>query len=160
MSGESLYVNRWWVVPLRLFLGIMWLYAALGKIGPGFDSIHRIIEVMANGTPSNPQGNPIGWYRTFLADVVLPHWRIFGVLILLGEFSVGISMLFGILTRLGALGGAFLFIQYALGRAYLEWPFTYLALIAPHAVLIWTAAGRTFGVDGWLARWKPGWLLW
>lgn len=160
MSADRVYVNRWWAVPLRLFLGVMWLYAAFEKTGSGFESIHRIVQVMAYGEPSGPGGNPIGWFRTFLSDVVLPHWRIFGVLILLGEFSVGISLLFGILTRLGALGGVFLFIQYGLGRAYLEWAFTYPALIAPHIALIWTAAGRTLGVDAWLAKKKPGWLIW
>lgn len=153
-------VSRFWVVPLRIFLGVMWLYAGIQKLNPEFGGIQRIVEVMAYGEPASPAGNPIEPFRDFLVNVVLPNWRVFGVLITAGEILVGLSLVFGIATRLGALVGVFLFFVYALGRAYLEWPPTYPILIVAHIILIWTAAGRKLGVDAWLAEKWPRWPLW
>jgi uncharacterized membrane protein YphA (DoxX/SURF4 family) len=160
MPDEFKWTSSWWAVALRVFLGALWIYHASMKLNPTFGGIQGIIRAMAQGNASHPNGNPIVPFKLFLLNVVLPHWQIFGVLIVTGEMLVGLSLFFGISARLGALIGIFLQVQYWMGRGYLEWLFTYPAIIVPHVVIIWTAAGRTLGVDRWLSRWKPRWPIW
>jgi thiosulfate dehydrogenase [quinone] large subunit len=97
----------------------------------------------------------------FLTNVVAPNAQIFAWLIALGELCVGVSLLLGIVTR---LGGFFAIVQAitnilvaggngadTIGHNYM------LALVG--LVVILTAAARTYGIDGWLisrypnARW-------
>jgi uncharacterized membrane protein YphA (DoxX/SURF4 family) len=44
------------------------------------------------------------FYRPFLEGVVLPNAPLFSQLVTLGELAVGISLLLGLFTRVGALG--------------------------------------------------------
>jgi len=152
--------SRWWAWWLRLFLAAMWLTQAIGKLNPSFGDIRGIVRVMALGNSAHPEGNPIGFFKRFLLDYVLPHWQLFGLLVTMAEMAVGLALLFGVATRLAALGGIFLQLQYAFGRAYLEWSFVYPAIILALIVLVWTAPGRVLGVDAVLARKWPKWPIW
>ncbi|MBI2842179.1 MAG: DoxX family membrane protein [Armatimonadetes bacterium] len=160
MPVEKRYVSRWWAVPLRLYMAAVWLNGGIEKLNPSFGGIRGIVRVMAEGDAAHPGGNPIEPFRRFLLDIVLPNWQVFGALITLSELFVGIMLLLGVLTRLGALIGIFLFITYWMGRGYLEWAFVYPALIAAQIAIIWTRAGRTLGLDARLWRMRPRWPLW
>ncbi len=64
-------------------------------------------------------------------------------------------MLFGILTRLGALAGTAQAAQLTIGLLPVpgEWEWTYILLTIANFVLFTTAAGRYLGVDGRLHPW-------
>ena len=91
------------LLPLRLFLGITFIYAGLNKFtDPQFfnpttsNFIGRQMEsYVQSGSPLSP----------LLTHLAIPHAVFFGVVIALGELWIGISILAGLFTRLGALGG-------------------------------------------------------
>jgi len=67
------------------------------------------------------------------------------------ELLVAISLLFGLLTRFGAILATILSIQLYVGLAYTEWIWTYGMLVLLALVLVAIPAGRRLGVDLWLA---------
>jgi len=100
--------------------------------------------------------NPFPWYRSFLLDVVVPE-PAFAHLTALGEVAVGLSLTFGVLTGLGAALGALQVAGYGLAVQHMS-PAQqgfHLMLLAMMLTFVWTRAGRTWGVDGWLASRAP-----
>ncbi len=91
------------LLPLRLFIGATFLYAGLQKLtdpqffsatAPGFIG-HQMGGFVRAGSPLSG----------LITAVAIPHAKEFGALIALCEVWVGLSALFGLLTRAGALGG-------------------------------------------------------
>jgi uncharacterized membrane protein YphA (DoxX/SURF4 family) len=94
-----------------------------------------------------------GFYRPFLEDTVLPNSDLFAELVVLGEWAAGISLLFGLLTRLGALTGMFLMVNYMLmkGLESSSGSVDRLFFLACLVFLV-ASAGLVWGVDGYLQR--------
>lgn len=69
--------------------------------------------------PAKLAGETTGPYHSFLVSVVVPHADLFAQLIRAGEVIVGISLLLGLVTRAGALGGMFLALNYMLAKGAL-----------------------------------------
>ncbi|MCG6897489.1 MAG: DoxX family membrane protein [Thiocapsa sp.] len=99
----------------------------------------------------------------FIGDLVnnllLPQIALVGPLIYFAEMFFAVSLLLGVLTRLGALfaAGQALFLWLGLYRAEAEWPWNYIFLAVVHGLFIVVAAGRSLGVDAILRR--PGGLV-
>ena len=100
-------------------------------------------------------GNPIGWYKDFLETTVLPHAALFATLQTIGEVAVGLGLLFGIMTRLAALVGLFLTVNFSLATVWMgvfaQQGF-HLMLVTSMVIFLVTGAGRVWGVDRWLSR--------
>ena len=103
VSPERGYIPALVVLPLRLFLGLTFIYAGLQKLtdpqffnptAPGFIG-RQMSGFVHSGSPLSP----------LLTHMAIPHAAQVGALIALGEIWVGLSALLGLLTRLGALGG-------------------------------------------------------
>lgn len=62
-----------------------------------------------------------GAYRHFLQSVVIPHATVFSYLVMAGELVAGLSLIFGLVTRLGAGVAMFLFLNYMLAKGRLFW---------------------------------------
>ncbi|PZS23466.1 MAG: hypothetical protein DLM60_02590, partial [Pseudonocardiales bacterium] len=100
---------------LRIFIGLVWLSNALAKVFDvavvdwGFFSFNLITRGIARAiltdAAAKTQITPLG---AFYRDVVLPHWGVFGILLTLAELAVGLGLLFGVATRLAAVGGLLL----------------------------------------------------
>jgi uncharacterized membrane protein YphA (DoxX/SURF4 family) len=94
-----------------------------------------------------------GFYRPFLENTVIPNADLFAELVTLGEWAVGISLLFGLLTRLGALTGVWLAANYMLMKGLenssgsIDRLFILICL-----VFFLASAGLVWGVDGYLQR--------
>lgn len=91
-------------------------------------------------------------YGAFLNGFVLPNFSWFSWVIFLMELFITVSILFGVLARLGALVGTFQAANLTIGLLPVpgEWEWIYIMLTAFNFVLFATAAGRYLGIDGWL----------
>ncbi|MGH3570636.1 MAG: DoxX family membrane protein [Pseudonocardiaceae bacterium] len=144
---------------LRIFIGLVWLSNALAKVfdvavvDGGFFSFNVITRGIARGiltdASSKTQIVPLGG---FYRDVVLPNWGFFGVLLTLAELAVGLGLLFGVATRLAAVGGLLLIgpiwiMLWHTGGYLWEYPLDLFPLV----LLAVVPAGRVLGFDRTLA---------
>ena len=92
-------------------------------------------------------------YKTFLEQVMIPHWTLFGWITLVTETFIGVTLLLGLFTRLGALVALGMAANITVGILSVphEWGWTYAMLILFPALFLLTDAGRSFGVDSVLA---------
>jgi thiosulfate dehydrogenase [quinone] large subunit len=106
-------------------------------------------------------GNPVGWYKDFLEQTVLPHASLFATLQAYGEVAVGIGLVLGLFTGLTALVGLFLAVNFGLATQWMSFGQQGFHLLLTTSMLIFlvTRAGRVWGFDGLLLR-GPGrrWL--
>lgn len=137
----------WYIAPLRIYIGYYFLQQGIRKFQRGFahgDWISRQI-----GDLATVQLYP--WYKTFLVNYVVPNREIFGHLVTFGEIGVGACLLLGLFTRLGAVVGLFMIINYLLGpgmargSATLGQQQTFLVALI---VILLSNPGRALGFDG------------
>ncbi|MFC4388753.1 DoxX family protein [Gracilibacillus marinus] len=88
---------------IRVYLGYQWLTAGWGKITGGFDASGYLHGAVANATGDHPAVQ--GWWATFLENVAIPGADIFSILVMWGEFLVGIALILGLFTNFAALMG-------------------------------------------------------
>jgi len=84
---------------------------------------------------------------------VIPHWTFFGWIALIGETFIGTTLILGLGTRLGSLVAIGMAVNITTGILNVphEWGWTYTMLIMFPVVFLLTDAGRSFGVDAFLA---------
>jgi thiosulfate dehydrogenase [quinone] large subunit len=145
---------------LRIFTGLVWLSNALAKIFDvgnydwGFFSFNLITLGAARGIATDASSKtyiaPLGaLYR----DVVLPHWGLFGAFLTAAEFAIGLGLLFGVATRLAAVGGLLLLTPIWVmlwDRGQYLWTYPAEDLF-PLLLLAIVPAGRVLGFDKHLA---------
>jgi len=100
---------------LRIFTGLVWFSNALAKIFDkgtydwGFISFNLITrgsaQFIANDASMKTSIAPLG---ALYQSVVLPNWGFFGAFLTVAELAVGLGLLFGVATRLAAVGGLLL----------------------------------------------------
>ena len=110
------------LLPLRLFLGITFVYAGIQKImDPQFFQtsasgyIGRQITRFAVGSP----------IHSLLTSLAEPHAKFFGILIIFGEIAIGLGTLFGFLFRPAAFFGALLSLLFFLSASWHVYPYFY-----------------------------------
>ncbi len=145
---------------LRVFTGLVWFSNGLAKLIDkgsydwGFISFGLITRgsarSIATDAASRTYITPLGW---FYRNAVLPHWGFFGAFLTVAELAVGLGLLFGVATRLAAVGGLML-----IGPIWLMLLHTggYLWLypaedLFPLLLLAIVPAGRLLGADRVLA---------
>ncbi|HZD39643.1 MAG TPA: DoxX family protein [Terriglobales bacterium] len=137
----------WYIVLLRLYIGYYLLVQGIRKFQRNFP--HGDWVTSQIGDLSN--ADLYTWYRNFLLAYVVPHAELFGYLVTAGEILVGTCLLLGFFTRLSALLGLFMVINYFLGpgMAHGGLLLAYQKLfILCLAVIFFTNPGRTIGLDG------------
>ena len=92
-------------------------------------------------------------YRDFLINVLIPHWTFFGWMTLLTETFIAVTLILGLGTRLGSFVAIGMAANITVGILNVphEWGWTYVMLIMLPAVFLLTGAGRSFGIDAFLA---------
>ncbi|MFE3636664.1 DoxX family protein [Streptomyces cellostaticus] len=113
--------TRYALLPLRVFLGVTFVYAGLSKItdsvflqSGGAGSIADTMRA-ARGSAALPA----------LIDLALRNPVGFGLAIALGEVAVGIGTLLGLLGRVAALGGALISLSLWLTVSWASTPYYY-----------------------------------
>lgn len=112
----------WVLLPLRLFLGLTFLYAGIQKFtDPQF--LHPgTIGFIGRQMLAYAKGSPIGG---FLTSVVVPHAQLFGYLVAFGEIAIGLGVLFGFLLRPAAFFGMLLSLIFFLSVTWHVSPYFY-----------------------------------
>jgi uncharacterized membrane protein YphA (DoxX/SURF4 family) len=139
----------WYIALLRIYIGYYLLQVGVRKLLRDFpkgDWIGRQI-----GDVATLEIYP--WYKQFLLTYVIPHHELFGYLVMIGEIAAGACLLFGLLTRVGAVVGLFLIINYLFaiglprGGAQLAQQQTFIVSLI---IILLSNPGRTLGLDGLL----------
>jgi len=137
---------------LRIGYGLLWLKEATWKKAPDFgtrrgDGLWYWTNEMLKYSVAAP-------HKYFVEHVVIPNFIFFGYMTLATELFIGVSMLLGAFTRLGAVAALLMSLNITTGliRHPAEWPSAYLMLIGYSLLFLSFRAGRRFGVDALLAR--------
>ena len=113
---------EWALLPLRLFLGVTFVYAGIQKVtDPQFFNT-RSPGYIGNQIIGFAHGSPI---RSLLMNIVLPHSHFFGIAIILGEIAIGIGTLLGFLLRPAAFFGVLLSLMFFLSASWHVYPYFY-----------------------------------
>jgi thiosulfate dehydrogenase [quinone] large subunit len=137
-----------WLAILRIGLGLWWLESVRHKDLPNF-----------------VRGGAMGWVESLTKDHPIPAFAdtiqrvslssprrrvVTSWLVVLGEFSVGVSVTLGFLTPVGLIVGLFLNLNYLLlaGLKDQGEQGQNLMMILIEVVCFATAAGTTWGIDG------------
>jgi uncharacterized membrane protein YphA (DoxX/SURF4 family) len=143
-------VGAWFLkaVWTKLTLGLAWGVLPYPTVSPRFVAFHpkRVAEFAA--------GNPIGWYKDFLEQTVLPNAALFATLQVWGEVAVGIGLVFGLATRLTACVGLYLAVTFGLASQWMSFGQQgfHLLLVTSMVIFLGAGAGRAWGLDALLLR--------
>jgi thiosulfate dehydrogenase [quinone] large subunit len=150
-------VGAWFLkaVWTKFTVGLLWDVIPYPVVSPRFLAFHpkRIAEFAG--------GNPVGWYKEFLEETVLPHSRVFATLQTFAEAAVGLGLILGLLTGLTALVGLFLCVNYGLASQWMSFGQQgfHVLLVTSMIVFLGARAGRACGLDRLiLTRSRGRWL--
>ena len=154
-----------WIAVQRMVVGVWFTKSILTKItivlAGGFFPLPaasgRWQGVMPKLIAKYASDNPFPWYKSFLLDTVIPNSHTFATLTAIGEVGVGISLLFGLLTPLGAFFGILqvLFYGMAVQQQSSGQQGFHVMLFVMMLTFLLARAGRQWGIDGWLRERYP-----
>lgn len=92
-------------------------------------------------------------YKDFLVNVMIPNWTFFGWMTLITETFIGVTLMLGLFTRFGSLVAIGMAANITVGILSVpnEWVWTYTMLIMLPVIFLLTDAGRSFGLDAFVA---------
>lgn len=142
----------WPIAIARSIIGVLWLFSLRWKLPPDFapatgrglrDWLE--LEVAHAAFPL---------YGQFVEQLVLPNFTLFAWAVFLTELAVGLSLLTGTFTRLGALLGLAMAVNLSIGLLEVpgEWPWSYAMLAMWHGLFWISHAGRVWGVDSVISK--------
>lgn len=153
-----------WLAVLRIVVGLYFVkslvtkmtFVLLGGILPVPAVSERWLMVMPKIVAKQASENPLLFYKQFLEGTVLTHSSIFAQLTAWGETVTGLGLTLGLLTGLASFVGLLLVINYGLATQWMSagQQGFHLVLFFLMLAFFFARAGRTWGVDGWLARRK------
>jgi uncharacterized membrane protein YphA (DoxX/SURF4 family) len=158
-----------WLAVLRIVVGLYFVKSLvtkmtllmLGGLLPVPTVSARWLEVMPKIVTKQASENPIAFYKHFLEATVLPNSNLFAQLTAWGETAVGIGLTLGLLTGLASVVGFVLVTNYGLATQWMSpgQQGFHLVLTFLMVAFFFARAGRTWGVDAWLARRNPQSIL-
>lgn len=130
------------ILLLRVLTGTMWWEQSLWKIPPHYDGLIYWMKQEVAHAAVPLQG-------TLVKVIVLPNIHVFGPVIYTLEALIGVSLIIGLFTRLGAIVGILMALNLWLGlySAPGEWPWTYFFLITIMGLFCIDPPGRVLGWD-------------
>ena len=149
------------ILIVRVVLGALFLSLGVGKIQEGWLSSREPLIKSLNSFHEHASGPQL----IYLEYVAIPYAGMWSKILALGETSLGISLLLGLLTRLTSLAGMgmVLNLHAATGDLFslnfFGTPWAAL-IIAGLLVVFLARAGRWIGIDALLVKSGPGEILW
>ena len=158
-----------WLAVLRIVVGLYFVkslvtkmsVAMVGGVLPIPVVSARWLEVMPKIVTRQASENPIAFYKHYLEATVLPNSNLYAQLTAWGETVVGLGLTLGLLTGVASLIGVVLVINYGLATQWMSpgQQGFHLVLLFLMLAFFFARAGRTWGLDAWLAARRPGsWL--
>lgn len=155
--ARLLFADRrlaWLWLPLRVYLGWLWLDHAIAKLtDPAWMKTGIALKgfwARAVMVPPPPAKPPIelGWYRDFIEALLAGgHYTWFAKVVALGEFAVAVGLILGAFTGVAAFFGGLMNWSFIMaGTAASN---GLLFAMATWLVLAWKTAGW-IGLDRWL----------
>ena len=149
-TGKLHTLSVWFILALRLMMGLAFLQAGLGKLtGGGFSAAGYLQNVpTANGSPLA---------GVFVAMAQNPLFMDFvNVAVPYGQVLIGLGLLVGCLTRLAAFFGGFMMILFYFGNwdiahGYINGDFAYMLVFLSVAAF---GAGRILGLDSYIEQYE------
>jgi thiosulfate dehydrogenase [quinone] large subunit len=142
-------LSEWSLLPLRLFLGATFTFAGLQKLAnPNFFDAKSPISIQSQLIAA-AHTSPIHALLSHLGSVAIPV----GVLIAVGEVSVGLGTLLGLFTRVAALGGFLLSLSLFLTVSFHASPFftgADIVFFFAWMPFIVAGAGTQLSMDAWI----------
>ena len=137
---------------VRAFMGALWLVNLLWKLPTDFGKgdywgLPRTLEI-AHAHAFTP---PL---RSLVGSVFIPHTTAVGWIVFVVQLLTGLSLLFGLVTRVGALLGLLQAIAITLlvANAPGEWLYGYLMFILLSSLLLLLPVSRRMSLDDALGR--------
>lgn len=119
-AKETMRFPAWILLPMRIFLGLTFIYAGIQKLtDPQFFN-PAMPEYIANQIKGMAHGSPL---HNFLLDVALPHAVFFGWTTALGEIAIGLGTYAGFLFRPAAFFGMMLSLTFFLSASWNTYPY-------------------------------------
>jgi uncharacterized membrane protein YphA (DoxX/SURF4 family) len=168
---ESVTMRRpaQWLAVLRIVVGLYFVKSLVTKMSlvmvggvlPIPVVSDRWLEVMPKIVTRQASENPIAFYKQFLEGTVLPNSTVFAQLTAWGETAVGIGVTLGLLTGVASIVGLVLVSNYGLATQWMSpgQQGFHIVLFFLMLAFFFARAGRTGGVDAWLARRNPRSIL-
>jgi NADH:ubiquinone reductase (H+-translocating) len=163
-------IRNYWVLPLRVFLGVKWLLEGTKKISDGWLAPGNVYIIATEANTAATPGaeewaestaeaaqplieEPLGIYN-WIVDTFISHVpMLFQYVVVLGEVAIGLAILSGTFTFLAAAGSilfSIMFIISAMASGEILW---YIFA----AIVVMGGAGRGFGLDHYLMPWLKNW---
>jgi thiosulfate dehydrogenase [quinone] large subunit len=143
-TGRLHTLSVWFILALRLMIGIAFFQSGLDKVLSGEFSAAGYLQnaPAANGSPAAAMGQTT-WFVEFV-NVAVP-W---------GEVLIGLGVIVGAFTRLAAFWGAFMMLLFYLGNwdvahGYINGDFAYMLVFLSVAAF---GAGRILGLDTYIEQ--------
>ena len=169
MDIKEIISNIWnkkdaalWLVLLRVIIGFEWFYAGLTKMiatAPTFpEGMAGTLGYFSTGAPT--------WMANWLTSMI-PIAPTFGYLVMIGEFLIGLGLMFGFLVNLSAIVGIFFNFLFFFAAGWLG-PSTISInwiMWAIQIIFILSPGVKKLGFDGllikqypFLRRWLVDWF--
>ena len=143
------------VLLIRLFLALEWLSSGAGKIQSILTNPAGYFAGMANVFASVwAKTNPYPFMVNFLSSTAAPNASSVVTTVAIAEVLVGLSLLLGFITRIGAFGGIILNAIFFLAAGHTS-PSTAginLVMIGAQLATMVAPGGRVLGIDTILHR--------
>ncbi len=151
-SPDRKYVSEFFVLRVlainRMLIGSLWLFSLRWKLPPNFRPSSG--RGLRDWLELEVEHAAFEAYGAFISRLVIPNFTAFAWVVFATELAVGVSLLTGIWTRLGALIGLLMSINLGIGLLGVpgEWVWSYVMMAMWHVTFLSAAAGRVWGLDG------------
>lgn len=142
----ALQSENGYLLPLRLFLGLVWAMAGVDKLSdPTWHSGDALSLFLNNQLATDAIYIP--FYQTLITELFLPNAAILAWLVIMGEWLIGLAIMTGLLTNLALLCGIFMNINFMLAGAISPSSF----FVVAQGLLFYNNVGAKLGIDSFLS---------
>lgn len=162
-----------WLIPLRIYVGILWLIEGINKVNEGWlepgnikivqvaggSGASQVAEAASSATQAAAAGPtpilsaPPAIYQWFMDTFVAPNAMLFQTAVVLMEIGIGLALIAGLFTFLASaasIGLAANFVLSAMAGYDILW-YVFAAIV------LMGGAGRSFGLDHYMIPWIKKW---
>ncbi len=172
-EGRSVFGNHlsakipiYWAVPLRIYVGVMWLIEGINKIKDGWlnpDNIYIIAQDVSAATPADGGeeweaaeallSDPWIVYQWIADNIISLAPSFFQIVVVLAEVAIGLALIGGLFTFLASAASIVLSVMFIISAMTGAEIFWYIFA----AIVLMGGAGRGFGLDHWVMPWLQKW---